>query len=53
MGLTDQDLEEYAAQGVYIPSLRHVPGLKFDEQSRFYQCKKEANVRVQSNKDEL
>ena len=53
MGLSDQDLEEYAAQGVYIPSLRHVPGFKFEEQSSFYQRKKESNVRVQSDKDEL
>ena len=53
MGLSDQDLEEYAAQGVYIPSLRHVPGFKFEEQSSFYKRKKESNVRVQSDKDEL
>ena len=53
MGLSDQDLEEYAAQGVYIPSLRHVPGFKFDEQSSFYQRKKESNVGVRSDKDEL
>ena len=53
MGLSDQGLEEYAAQGVYIPSLRHVPGFKFEEQSSFYQRKKESNVRLQSDKDEL
>lgn len=51
----DQGLEEYAAQGVYIPSLHHVPGFKFDEQSSFYWHKKEANVgvRSESDKDEI
>jgi len=53
VGLSEQGLEEYAAQGVYIPSLRHVPGFKFDEQSSFYQRKKESNVGVRSDKDEL
>jgi len=60
MGLTNQDLEEYARQGRHVQSISYVPGLSvpgldFEQESRFYQHKKYANSRAfsYSEKDEL
>ena len=58
MGLTDQDLEEYARKGRLVRSISYVPrldlsGLDFDEKSRFYQRKKGATSGALSEKDEL
>ena len=46
MGLTDQDLEEYARQGRLIS---YVPGID----SRFYQRKKDATIGALIEEDEL
>lgn len=58
MGLTNQDLEEYARKGRLVQSISYVPGLgvpglDFEQKSRFYQRKKYANSRAFSEKDEL